>query len=231
MDDAQYQNGMELFVQDGVLLKSASANDMQYLNTSGTLSIVEYPNSNQTRCIEWKQNDITIDSDMQEQEWAMVKTVERRPRTLSGSSPPDGSLPRRIIRINMKDVKSFRVTKNSQKLSFNDGNRKAICTFIFQHGNADRLLAELRGNLLRAVPSRDRHLYIVVDHPESNILNRSFAELNLFPEQSSDYVWRFLKNFHNRPYETTMEAFSKLTDIGEKLFNMVVINLDIILTV
>lgn len=212
--DEIYENGLELFCQDGVLLKSASANFFQYLNTSGTLSIVEYPNSNQTRFVEWKPNDITIDSDVQDQEWAVVNTVERRTRTLSGSSPPDGLL-RRIVRVNMREIKSFRVTRNSQKLCFNDGSRRPICTFIFQHGNADCLVGALRGGLLRSIPTRDRNLYVVIDHPDSNMLNRSFAELNLFPEQNSDYVWRFLKNLHHRPYETTMEAFSKLTDIGQ----------------
>lgn len=210
--------GMELFCQDGVLLKSASANYIQYVNTSGTLSILEYPNSNQTRCIEWKPNDITVDSDVQDQEWAVVNTVERRYRTLSGSSPPDGTVIKRIIRINMKDIKSFRVTRFNQKLSFNDASRKPICTFVFQHGNADSLVAALKGGLLPVVPSREKNLYIVVEHPDFNRLNKSFAELNLFPEQSTDYVWKFFKNLHNRPYETTMEAFAKLTDISKYSF-------------
>lgn len=208
-----YENGMELFSQDGVLLTGASANYIQYLNTTGTLSIVEYPNSNSTRFIEWKPNDITIDSDIQDQEWAVVNTVERRTRTLSGSSPPDSLSRAKLFRVNMKDIKSFRITRNNQKLSFNDANKKSLCSFCFQHGNADTLVLSLRGGLLQAVPSRDRHLYIVVDHPENN-LHRSFAELNLFPEQSTDFVWSFFKNLQHRPYETTMEAFSKLTDIG-----------------
>lgn len=206
-----YENGLDLFSQDGVMLTSASANYIQYISNTGTLTIVEYPNSNQTRFIEWKPNDITIDSDMQDQEWAVVNTVERRTRTLSGSSPPDGLL-RRILRVNLKEIKSLRITRNSQKLSFNDANQKPICSFLFQHGNADYLVAVLRGGLLKTV--KYGHLFLVVDHPDSTMLNRSFAELNLFPEQNSDFVWRFLKNLHHRPYETTMEAFSKLTDIG-----------------
>lgn len=221
MMDETYENGMELFCQDGVLLKTASASFIQYVNTSGTLSIVEYLNSNQTRFIEWKPNDITIDSEVQDQEWAVVNTVERRTRTLSGSSPPDG-LTKRIVRINMKEIKSFRVTRFNQKLSFNDASRKAICTFVFQHGNADCLVAALKGGLLPVAPSREKNVYIVVEHADFTRLNKSFAELNLFPEQSSDYVWRFFRNLHNRPYETTMEAFSKLTDISE--YNQVLFN-------
>lgn len=207
------QNGMELFCQDGVLLVGASATYIQYINTPGTLSIVEYPNTNCTRYIEWKPNDITIESeDFQDQEWAMVNTVERRNRSLSGSSPPDSMSRTRMYRLNMKEVKSFRVNRSNQKISFNDHNNKSLCSFSFQRSNALYLIAALRNGLLKAVPSKDRHLFIVIDQPD-NLLENSFAELNLFPEQSADYVWSFLKNLHNRPYETTMEAFSKLTDI------------------
>lgn len=46
-------------------------------------------------------------------------------------------------------------------------------------------------------------------------LNRSFAELDIFTENTTDVVWNLVSNFKQRPYETTMEAFSKLTDIGK----------------
>lgn len=55
----------EIFVQNGVFLKSAPACYFTYFNTTGILSITEYLNSNQKRCIEWKPNDITADSDVQ----------------------------------------------------------------------------------------------------------------------------------------------------------------------
>lgn len=48
---------------------------------------------------------------------------------------------------------------------------------------------------------------------ESQSLNKSFAELNLFPENPTDVVWKFVSNLKHRPYETTMETFSKLTDV------------------
>lgn len=51
---------MEIFCQDGVLLSSAPASFMNCINNSGTLLVVEYLNSNRTRFMEWKPNDITI---------------------------------------------------------------------------------------------------------------------------------------------------------------------------
>lgn len=40
---------MELYVQDGVLLKSASASHLTDINSTGALAIVEYPNTNGLR--------------------------------------------------------------------------------------------------------------------------------------------------------------------------------------
>jgi len=36
------------------------------------------------KCIEWKPTEVSVDSESHDQEWAMVNTVGRRNRTLSG---------------------------------------------------------------------------------------------------------------------------------------------------
>lgn len=47
---------------------------VQDLNSIGMLCIVQ--NGDGTKCIEWRPNDlITIDSDTQDQEWAVVNTI------------------------------------------------------------------------------------------------------------------------------------------------------------
>lgn len=56
---------------------------------------------------------------------------------------------------------------------------------------------------------------VVEPNQESLDLNRSFAELDIFTENTTEVVWNLVSNFKQRPYETTMEAFSKLTDIGK----------------
>lgn len=214
MEDSA-EESMDLCCQDGVLLTSAPAAYMNYINTVGTLFIVEYLNSNRTRCIEWKPNDVTIDSDIQDQEWAVVNTVERRTRTFSETCSRS-----KYLKVNMIDVKSFRVSRNKQKLAFMDGKGESLCNFLFQHSNCDLILATLKG-ILRTAPSRrDKHLHIILDdlhNPETQQLNKSFAELNLF-QDPSDYVWGFVRNFHNKPYETAMEAFAKITDIGNSFW-------------
>lgn len=58
---------------------------------------------------------------------------------------------------------------------------------------------------------------VVEPNDESQVLNKSFAELDIFTENTTDVVWNLVSNFKQRPYETTLEAFSKLTDIGKWL--------------
>ena len=56
---------------------------------------------------------------------------------------------------------------------------------------------------------RNRYKYYVQGCVNKE-LTRSFAELDLFREQGS-IVTRFMKELHDRPFETTLTAFSKLT--------------------
>lgn len=59
-----------------------------------------------------------------------------------------------------------------------------------------------------------------MDTQEVQVLEKSFAELDLFTDESSrhDAVWNFVKKFHDSPYEATMSAFSKVTDVLCKFF-------------
>ncbi|XP_028175645.1 TBC1 domain family member 15 isoform X1 [Ostrinia furnacalis] len=173
-------------------------------------------NGDGTKCIEWRPNDlITIDSDTQDQEWAVVNTIGRRQRTLSGNMTSDYATARaRIIKIPLQDLKTFRITRNSQQMQFSTKPGVWQTTFYFQHGNAEIFVAYLKNHVKTAKTRHDRNTYVVVEpNIESQVLNRSFAELDIFTENTTDVVWNLVSNFKQRPYETTMEAFSKLTDI------------------
>ncbi|XP_063241502.1 TBC1 domain family member 15 [Bacillus rossius redtenbacheri] len=199
------EQGKDLYSHHGVLVKTNHPNREEDSQCSGTLSIVDYSFG---KCIEWKPTDDSVDSEMNDQEWAMVNTHGRRVRTLSECQ----SRPR-PIRIEMSDLKSFRVTRNSQQISLMQRDGTTHSSFFFQHANADSFVGALKANVKIAKSKKDKHLYIVLDQPESRVLDRSFAELDLFTENTSDVVWKFVRNLHHRPYETTLEAFSKLTDI------------------
>jgi len=103
------------------------------------------------------------------------------------------------------------VNHGGQQLIFMQRDGTTYVAF-FQLANAESFINSLKG-FIKFVKSRsDKNLYLVMDEVET-VLKKSFAELDLFQENTSDYVWKFVKNLHNRPYETTMEAFSKLADI------------------
>lgn len=210
----------EIFVQDGVLLKQAPAAYMTHINSIGTLYISQSKSSNEMKFIEWKPNDITVDSDFQDQEWAVVNTIQKRTRTLSGNLPPDYHSKVKFIRLNFNEIKSFRIANKYRQLLVNDGAGECICGFLFQHGNCDILLGTLR-HMMKAIPAkRDRHLFIVVDNPELHQLDRSFTELQL--NNDTQTIWSVLKNIREHPYEATFETFSKLTDYGKlEIFSLV----------
>ncbi|XP_026314754.1 TBC1 domain family member 15 isoform X4 [Hyposmocoma kahamanoa] len=204
----------DIFTQDGVLLKACAGRPITDLNSIGMLCIVQ--NGDGSKCIEWRPNDlITIDSDTQDQEWAVVNTIGRRQRTLSGNMTSDYATARaRIIKISLDELKTFKVTRNSQQMHFSTKPGVWQATFYFQHGHAEMFVANLKNHLKTAKTRHDRNTYVVVEpNQESLDLNRSFAELNIFTENTTDVVWNLVSNFKQRPYETTMEAFSKLTDI------------------
>ncbi|XP_050561989.1 TBC1 domain family member 15 isoform X3 [Spodoptera frugiperda] len=212
----------DLFTQDGVLLKACLGRPVTDLNSIGMLCIVQ--NQDNSKTIEWRPNDlITIDSDTQDQEWAVVNTIGitmsfakgRRQRTLSGNITSDYATARaRIIKIPIEELKTFRVTRNNQQMQFSTKPGVWQTTFYFQHGNAEIFVAYLKNHVKTAKTRHDRNTYVVVEpNIESQVLNKSFAELDIFTENTTDVVWNLVSNFKQRPYETTMEAFSKLTDI------------------
>lgn len=58
--------------------------------------------------LEWKPNDITIDSDIQDQEWAVVNTIQKRYRTLSGTLP-DPHIKFRCLKVNFEIIKRYNI--------------------------------------------------------------------------------------------------------------------------
>ncbi|XP_050573963.1 TBC1 domain family member 15-like isoform X3 [Bombus affinis] len=198
---------MDLCIHTGVVLRSANTREDE-VHSLGTLNIVEYSFG---KCIEWKPIEDSVVSENQDQdpEWSLVDTHIRRTRT--SSEGPDSFGRTRTVRILFSDLNSFRVNHGGQQLIFMQKDGTTYVAF-FQLSNAESFVNSLKG-FIKFVKSRtNRNLYIVVDEVQS-VLSKSFAELDLFQENTSDYVWKFVKNLHNRPYETTLEAFSKLADI------------------
>lgn len=213
IDESQDQF-KDLFTQDGVLLKACLGRPITELNCIGMLCIVEEPNN--VKCIEWRPNDlITIESDTQDQDWAVVNTVDRRQRTLSGNYTSDYVTAKsRIINIPLSELKSFKISRNNQQLQISTKLGSWQTTFYFQHGNGEIFVTNLKSHVKTAKARHDRSVYVVVEpNPETQVLNRSFAELDIYSENTSDVVWGFVSNFKQRPAAATLEVFSKFTDL------------------
>lgn len=163
------------------------------------------------KCIEWKpiEDSVVSENPDQDSEWSLVDTHVKRTRT--SSEGPDSLGRTRTVRISFSDLNSLRINHGGQQLIFMQKDGTTYVAF-FQLSNAESFLNSLKG-FINFVKSRtNRNTFIVVDQVQS-VLSKSFAELDIFQENTSDYVWKFVRNLHNRPYETTLEAFSRLADI------------------
>ncbi|XP_046419372.1 TBC1 domain family member 15 isoform X1 [Neodiprion fabricii] len=200
------EQGKDISIHSGVVLRGANTREDD-VHSTGTLSIVEYTFG---KCLEWKPTEVSVVSESQDQdpEWSLVNT-HTRTRTVSEGTDSLGRS--RTVRILLCDLKSFRINRSGQQLTLmlKDGTNYVV---YFQLFNADSFVSSLKSFLKFIKSRKDRNMYIVME-AEDSVLEKSFAELDLFQENASDYVWKFVKNLHDRPYETTMEACSKLTDI------------------
>lgn len=207
MDDL-HEQGVELYNILGVLVKSQGQNRDDDSQCSGTLSIIEY--SGTRKCIEWRPTEVSVDSETHDQEWAMVNTVGRRSHNSGGST--EGQNRCRSVRIEMADLKSFRIARNGLQVTLMQRDGTTHNAFFFQRCHVDSFVAALKGNVQTAGVRKDKHLFIVLDQPESQVLDRSFAELELFPENRSYFPWSFVRNLHHYPVETTLQTFSKVAE-------------------
>ncbi|XP_012276794.1 TBC1 domain family member 15 isoform X2 [Orussus abietinus] len=200
------EEGKDLCIHTGVVLRGANTREDE-VHSSGTLNIVEYSFG---KCIEWKPIEVSVVSENQDQdpEWSLVDSHTRRTRT--SSEGPDSLGRTKAVRILFSDLKSFRINYGGQQLIFMQRDGTTYVAF-FQLSNAESFVNSLKG-FINFVKSRmDKNMYLVLD--EVNSVVKSFSELDILGENTSDYVWKFVKNLQNHPYETTLETFSKLADI------------------
>nr|XP_022906269.1 TBC1 domain family member 15-like isoform X2 [Onthophagus taurus] len=207
----------ELFCQDGVLLESGPASHIEYIRAPGTLFITRYENCDSSSLyVEWKPlESFTIESDTQDQEWAVVNTIEKRTRTLSGSLLPEEANRSKYLKIKLSEVKSYKLGTNHRKLTFNDGSGESLCSFSFQNGNSDCFNNVLRQYIKTAPARRDKNHYVIIGEitEAENQFKKTFGELSLFPDEQPHYMWYLMKNFQQDPLEITKAAFARMADI------------------
>ncbi|XP_058280646.1 TBC1 domain family member 17 isoform X4 [Hylobates moloch] len=138
---------------------------------------------------------------------AQVWDFERR--KVGGAEPscPQGSW---AFSVSLGELKSIRRSKPGLSWAYlvlvtqAGGSLPAL---HFHRGGTRALLRVLSRYLLLASSPQDSRLYLVFPH-DSSALSNSFHHLQLFDQDSSNVVSRFLQD----PYSTTFSSFSRVTN-------------------
>ncbi|XP_058136636.1 TBC1 domain family member 17 isoform X4 [Dasypus novemcinctus] len=147
-----------------------------------------------------------------EPDWAVISTVRPRPRRSEPTRGAEPSSPRSswAFSVSLGELKSIRRSKPGLSWAYlvlvtqAGGSLPAL---HFHRGGTRALLRVLSRYLLLASSPQDSRLYLVFPH-NSSALSNSFHHLQLFDQDSSNVVSRFLQD----PYSTTFSSFSRVTN-------------------
>ncbi|XP_064489969.1 TBC1 domain family member 15-like isoform X2 [Ornithodoros turicata] len=100
--------------------------------------------------------------------------------------------------------------KHEVTLFLSDGTRLPTLTFI--QDRQKHFIRELQEFLKFKTSRKDSSLHVVVnpERPDREALEKSFEELNLFPESRNKGI---VSRFFNDPYTATMDGFAKVTNL------------------
>ncbi|EDW03974.1 TBC1 domain family member 15 [Drosophila grimshawi] len=197
--DMPQGTGNVLCTHDGVLLKKAIAEHIAELNTSGSLSLVEYTLPRRRLYLEWQPNDsIMVANDSQDQgDWALVDRISGRTRTSSecnafntkpvelGSNGNGGGLMAtraRIMRALMDDLAAVEVGNRGQTIRFLRKSDSGVhCEFFFHNGNAELFLRSMRQQhfIESSETSRNGSEEYAILNTENQKLKKTFTELDI----------------------------------------------------
>ncbi|XP_075809337.1 TBC1 domain family member 17 [Microtus pennsylvanicus] len=147
-----------------------------------------------------------------EPDWAVISTVRPRPHLAEPRRGAEPSCPRSswAFSVSLGELKSIRRSKPGLSWAYlvlvtqAGGSLPAL---HFHRGGTRALLRILSRYLLLASSPQDPRLYLVFPH-DSSALSSSFHHLQLFDQDSSNVVSRFLQD----PYSTTFSSFSRVTN-------------------
>ncbi|ALC38546.1 CG11490 [Drosophila busckii] len=187
--------GNLLCTHDGVLLKKANAEHIGELNTSGSLSLVEYSLPRRRLYLEWLPNDsIMIADDSQDQgDWALVDRISGRTRTTSeckafntkptemGSNGSVASTRVRTMRVLLDDLAVVEVRHRGQTIRFLRKSDNGVhCEFFFQHGNADLFVRSMRQqHIIESAETSGGNEEYAILTTDNQKLKKTFAELDI----------------------------------------------------
>ncbi|XP_069461352.1 TBC1 domain family member 17 isoform X2 [Ambystoma mexicanum] len=148
-----------------------------------------------------------------EPDWAVISTAGTRHRPPEETQAPAAkpcSRGKWAFSLNLTELKSIRKSKPGLGWSFLIFITKEGVSFQalhFHHGGTNALLKALCKYVILAISPKDSRLFLVYSH-DSYALSHSFEGMQLFDENSSHLVSRFLHD----PYTATFVSFSKVTN-------------------
>ncbi|XP_025051799.1 TBC1 domain family member 17 isoform X2 [Alligator sinensis] len=149
-----------------------------------------------------------------EPDWAVISTVGTRPRVQDEPpvpvAPPPSPRGQWAFSISLSELKSIRKSRPGlgwSYLIFITKDGVSLQALHFHRGGTKALLRALCKYLILATSPKDSRLYLVYTH-DSYALSHSFDELQLFDDNSSNLVSRFLQD----PYTAAFGGFSKVTN-------------------
>ncbi|XP_038237661.1 TBC1 domain family member 17 isoform X2 [Dermochelys coriacea] len=147
-----------------------------------------------------------------EPDWAVISTVKTQTRPQEkppGSVPPASPWAQWAFTLSLSELQSIRRSRPGlcwSYLIFISRESGSLPALHFHRGGSKALLRALCKYLILAISPKDSRLYLVYSH-DSYALSHAFDELQLFDENSSNLVSRFLQD----PYTATFGGFSKVT--------------------
>ncbi|XP_020859127.1 TBC1 domain family member 17 isoform X2 [Phascolarctos cinereus] len=145
-----------------------------------------------------------------EPDWAVISTVRSRPPEPGPAAGSSSSQASWAFSVSLGELKSIRRSKPGLSWAYlvlvtqAGGSLPAL---HFHRGGTRALLRVLSRYLLLASSPQDSRLYLVFPH-DSSALSNSFHHLQLFDDDSSNVVSRFLQD----PYAATFGGFSRVTN-------------------
>lgn len=211
------ENIKEIYIQNGVFLKKASATHISAINNIGVLSFCRN-NKTGLYFFDWKQEQVcdVLDTESQDSGWSLVDTIEHTSSSPvhSGNDqnkPSDTNSNTDInskenqkgsIVVNFRDLRCMEFVRNELRLHSRDGVHSS---YLFNHGSPQSLIAYLERRQFVKRSSRRKQLYHCLEGVENDKLQRSFSELNI-------------EDIQNRPRQSTYyDLMSKFANVHQML--------------
>lgn len=147
-----------------------------------------------------------------EPDWAVISSVRSRhqpPEEPPGPVPQPRARAQWAFTLSLSELQSIRRSRPGlgwSYLIFISRDGRSLPALHFHRGGSKALLRALCKYLILAISPKDSRLFLVYSH-DSYALSHAFDELQLFDENPSNLVARFLQD----PYAATFGGFSKVT--------------------